>query len=269
MASPTLNATIVRRDEVGPDLLVVGVRPDGPAFDFLPGQYATLGLPGTHARASNAKADRDPEVAATEKLIKRAYSIASPSTQRDSVEFYLNMVDDGAFTPRLFALPIGGRVWMSTKAVGTFTLEGVTPADDVLLIATGTGLAPFMSMLESQSETRQGRHWVLVHGTRYVADLGYHDRLLKLAASRPWLSYLPSVTRPETAWSGRTGRVQGLFEGGEIEAMTQRQVTPQTAHVYLCGNPDMITSMQAMLESRGFKVHKRHDPGQLHIESYW
>jgi ferredoxin--NADP+ reductase len=269
MASPTLNATIVRRDEVGPDLIVLGVRPDGPPIDFAPGQYATLGLPGTHARAPNAKADRDPEVAATDKLIKRAYSIASPPAHRDSLEFYLNMVDDGAFTPRLFALPVGGRVWMSTKAVGTFTLEGVSNGDDVLLIATGTGIAPFMSMLEAQSDGPQGRHWVLVHGVRYVADLGYHRRLTELAATRPWLSYLPSVTRPETAWDGRTGRVQGLFESGAIEALTGRQVTSQTSHVYLCGNPDMITSMQAMLESRGYKVHKRHDPGQLHIESYW
>ncbi len=269
MASPTLNATIVRRDEVGPGLIVLGVRPDGPTFDFLPGQYATLGLPGTHARLEDAKAEREPGLASSEKLIKRAYSIASPSTQRDSVEFYLNIVDDGAFTPRLFALPMGGRVWMSSKAVGTFTLEGVGPADDVVLIATGTGLAPFVSMIGSQGETPLGRRWVVVHGTRYIADLGYHDQLMALAASRPWLSYLPAVTRPEAPWSGQTGRVQSLFESGAIEAMTQRQVSPQTSHVYLCGNPDMITSMQALLESRGFKLHKRHDPGQLHIESYW
>lgn len=268
MASATLNATIVRRDEVAPGLVVLGVRPDGPMFDFLPGQYATLGLPGTHARAATAIADRDPVVATTDKLIKRAYSIASPNTKRDSVEFYLNMVDDGAFTPRLFALPVGGRVWMSTKAVGVFTLEGVGQDDDLILVATGTGLAPFVSMLDSQGERHVGRHWVIIHGTRYVADLGYHAHLTRRGTMKD-LSYVPTVTRPETAWAGRTGRVQGLFESGELETLTGRQVTPETAHVYLCGNPEMITSMQALLESRGFTVHKRHEPGRLHIESYW
>lgn len=267
MASSTLNATIVRRDEVGPGLLVLGVRPDAPLFEFEAGQYATLGLPGTHPRAANAKADRDPSVA-TDKLIKRAYSIASPTTQRDSVEFYLNMVDDGAFTPRLFALPVGGRVWMSTKAVGVFTLEGVTHDQDIILCSTGTGLAPFISMLASQGKPHVGRHWVIIHGVRHVADLGYHAHLTERSSMRE-LSYVPTVTRPESEWSGRVGRMQGLFESGAIEAMTQRQVTPETAQIYLCGNPEMITSMQALLESRGFTVHKRHAPGSLHIESYW
>lgn len=269
MASPTLNATIVRRDEVGPGLLVIGVRPDVPLFDFQPGQYATLGLPSNAVRAANAKADRDPEAGKTDKLIKRAYSIASPSTKRDSVEFYLNMVDDGAFTPRLFALGVGGRVWMSTKAVGTFTLEGVGPDDDVILVATGTGLAPFVSMLDTESSTRPGRHWVLIHGTRYIADLGYHAHLLERAKQLSRFSYLPSVTRPEGPWDGRVGRVPGLFESGELEKLTGRAVTPQTSHVYLCGNPDMITDMQTLLGGRGFTVHKRHEPGRLHVESYW
>ncbi len=273
MASPSLNATIVRRDEVGPGLLILGVRPDGPLFEFTPGQYTTLGLPGTHARAADAKADREPEIAESGKLIKRAYSIASPATQRDSVELYLNMVDDGAFTPRLFALPVGGRLWMSPKAVGVFTLEGVADDHDVILCSTGTGIAPFISMLESQGPGAMlpkhvGRYWVLIHGVRHVADLGYHAHLTQRAAAQD-LSYVPTVTRPEREWVGRMGRVQGLFESGAIEGMTGRQVSPETAHVYLCGNPEMITSMQALLESRGFTVHKRHEPGRLHIESYW
>ncbi len=267
MAPQQLNATIVRREEVGPGLIILGVKPDTELFTFEPGQYATLGLPGNAPRHADAKADRAAEALAGDKLVKRAYSIASPSSQRDSVEFYLNMVDDGAFTPRLFHLGVGGRVWLSARAVGTFTLEGVAPTDDVILIATGTGLAPFVSMLLSRFNDTA--HWTLIHGTRYVADLGYRELLSAKAVAHANLHYLASVTRPEIAWSGHTGRVQTFFDEGALERATGHPLDLTKSHVYMCGNPDMITQMQGFFESRGLTVHKRHAPGRLHIESYW
>lgn len=265
MPPSALNATIVRRDEVAPGLVILGVKPDAPLFSFQPGQYATLGLPGEAPRHASAKNDRDPVDDPT-KLIKRAYSIASASTKRDSVEFYMNMVDDGSFTPRLFAVPVGGRVWLSAKAVGAFTLENVEPHQNVLMIATGTGLAPFVSMVESAFECRSDRYWALIHGTRYVADLGYREQLSALACDR--FHYLPTVSRPETAWP-EPGRVTKFFENGALEAIVKAPLDPKTTHVYLCGNPEMIVQMQQHFEERGFVLHKRHAPGSLHIESYW
>ncbi|MBC7792420.1 MAG: ferredoxin--NADP reductase [Clostridia bacterium] len=263
MLATALNATIVRRDEVAPGLIVLGVKPDAPLFSFEPGQYATLGLAGEAPRHASAKHDRDPVEERT-KLIKRAYSIASPNTQRDCVEFYLNMVDDGSVTPRLFAVPIGGRVWLSAKAVGTFTLDGVLPTDDVVMIATGTGIAPFVSMVLSRFEPRDARYWALIHGTRNVVDLGYRAEMSAIKG----LIYLPTVSRPEIPWP-EPGRVNRFFENGAFEKVTGKNLDPKTTHIYLCGNPEMILQMQRHFEECGFVLHRRHAPGTLHIESYW
>ena len=115
--------------------------------DFEPGQFAVLGLSGTATRheVSNPEEER----ANPGKLIKRAYSIASSSVANEYVEFYIVMVRSGALTPRLFALSVGDRLWLSPKVSGLFTLADVPPDQQVLLISTGTGLAPYMSMLRS------------------------------------------------------------------------------------------------------------------------
>ena len=142
-----LNATVTQREQVSPDLIVLRVAPRGPLFAFEPGQYGVLGLPGSAPRAPmSGKEDAPP---AGDKLVRRAYSIASSSKAGEYLEFYIKLVRTGELTPRLFSLKVGDSVWLGPKPAGHFTLDTVPPDKDLVMVATGTGLAPYVSMIRT------------------------------------------------------------------------------------------------------------------------
>ena len=145
--SDPYNATVIGREEINPQLLILRVRPDGELFDFRPGQFGVLGLLGSAPRVEESTPEDVPS--APDKIIRRAYSIASASIERRYLEFYLTLITSGQLTPRLFALQHGSRVFLGPKASGIFTLDRVAPEKAVVLIATGTGLAPYVSMLRT------------------------------------------------------------------------------------------------------------------------
>ena len=175
---------------------VVGSDADALLFEFLAGQYTAIGLPADAPRIEGADPDEDAN-GKPRKLIVRAYSIASSSKARDYVELYVTLVKSGALTPRLWMLQPGDRLWLGPKAKGLFTLEGV-PADcDVVLIGTGTGLAPYISMIRDYHQCNIGRRFAVVHGARYVRDLGSPPAVQALAVvCRPLVS-VPTAIRPE------------------------------------------------------------------------
>src|SRR5664280_351445 len=263
------NATVIGREEIHPDLIVLRVRPDAALFDFKPGQFGVLGLPGGAPRVPEAT----PEEPATEpdKLIRRAYSIASSSVERRYVEFYLTLINSGQLTPRLFALKHGSPLFLGPKASGVFTLDRVPPGKAVVLIATGTGLAPYLSMLRTMLVNETQRRFVVLHGARFGWDLGYRGELESLARLRPNFTYIPSITRPDQDphFHGRTGRVQALVEQGVVEQESGVALDPAQADVFLCGNPDMVKAVKAMLEGRGFKADEPGKLGTIHVEEYW
>lgn len=221
---------------------------------FEPGQWATLGLP-------------DPEGAG--KFLKRVYSIASAPGQ-PHLEFYIQLVKEGGFTTRLWHLHPGDALWVAPNIAGFFTLEPVPAGADLALVATGTGLAPFVSMLRHPPCCRW-RRCVVVHGARNVSELGYRDELTARAAGDPSLTYLPLVTRePEgAAWTGLRGRVQSVLEGDAWARAVGAPLDPASWHVFLCGNPEMIDDLDARLKALGFTHHRRSAPGNLHFERYW
>lgn len=259
-----LNATLLQRREITPDLLIFAVHPDGGVPDFVAGQYVALGLPGSAPRLAGTLPDKEP--VAAEKLIKRAYSIGSAPTQKEALEFYIAVVRDGALTARLAALREGDRLFAAPKITGTFTLHDVPADKNLLLVATGTGLAPYISMLRTPTTWQPGRSITVVHGVRYPQDLGYREELESLQRRRPEFTYLPAVSRPHEGdgWQGLSGRVPRLFERGEIPLDVERD------HVFLCGNPDMIDDLEKMLMGRGFTLHGKKNPvGNIHLERYW
>ncbi len=142
-----LNATMTRRETLSPDLVVLRVEPRGKLFEFKPGQYAVLGLPGSAPRVPMSASEDEPPP--PEKLVRRAYSIASSSRVGEYLEFYVKLVRTGELTPRLFALKPGDPLWLGPKVAGQFTLESVPPETNLTLVATGTGLAPYISMIRS------------------------------------------------------------------------------------------------------------------------
>ena len=263
------NATIVGREEVGAQLLVLRVRTDAPVFDFKPGQFTVLGLLASEPRVPEAD-DEEPPVEAG-RLIRRAYSIASSNLEKHYAEFYITLIASGQLTPRLFALPFGGRLFLGSKPSGAFTLDRVAPGRTVLLVATGTGLAPYMSMLRTMLVHDTQRSVIVLHGARYSWDLGYRGELESLARLRPNFTYIPSITRPDEDphFRGNIGRVQRLLEGGVVQLLSGQPLDPARMDVFLCGNPDMIRTARDTLKARGFRLDRGQETGNLHFEEYW
>ncbi|MEM1109148.1 MAG: ferredoxin--NADP reductase [Planctomycetota bacterium] len=249
--------------------------------DFEPGQYVTLGLPAP-APVTSGTASRPARPGHRPKLTRRAYSIASPATEKNSIEFYIVRVDDGQLTPSLWDLDVGQTLYMNEKIGGHFTLPAdehgrPTTADQTLvMVGTGTGLAPFRSMYltyrDAAGENKRWNKFVLLDGCRHARDLGYHDELAALAEQDDDFIYLPTVTREpaDSAWPGRRGRVNTLLDPESFHAATGLNFSPDSCHVYLCGNPQMIDQAEADLTQRGFvtRDHK-HPDGNLHFERYW
>lgn len=247
------NATVVGRNDLNAELAIVHVAPDGwNPPDFEPGQFATLGLPDPEKRSG---------------LLKRVFSIAS-APGAPAMEFYIQLVKHGEFTRRLWHLEEGDRLWLSDKVAGRFTLEPVPPDKDLLLLGTGTGLAPYLSMVRHYRGRERWRRAAVVHGVRHVADLGYREELERLAAEDESLAYVPLVSR-DPEWTGVRGRVQLLLEDGALEARTGFPLDPTTCHVFLCGSPAMIDDMEVALAALGFTAHSGRAPGNLHFERYW
>ena len=252
------NATIVRREDLHRNLMVVSVAPDAGEFPpFLPGQFVSIG--------------RLREASDGQELVKRSYSIGSSARERSSVELFLVHVDDGEFTSWLFAQRTGARVWLSPKASGGFTLEGVPPGRDLVLVSTGTAVAPYVSMIRTHGDDPPWRRVVLINGVRYAADLGYRGELETVAARDPRLRYLPVVTREpaESAWRGLRGRVNDVLAPDRFAGVAGFPLDPESCHVFLCGNPLMIEELEGSLRARGFRKHTRNHPGSLHLEKYW
>lgn len=263
------NATVIGREEIHPELIVLRVRPDDKLYDFKPGQFAVLGLPGNAQRVPQAEMENPAPEA--DKLIRRAYSIASASVERRYVEFYITLITSGQLTTRLFALKHGSRVFLGPKASGVFTLDRTPPGKTAVLIATGTGLAPYVSMLRSVLAHETERKFVVLHGARYSWDLGYRGELETLARLRSNFTYIPSITRPDQDqhFLGRIGRIQAILEQGALEKDAGVKLDPKHADVFLCGNPEMIKIVSGMLETKGFKRSQGKDPGSIHVEEYW
>jgi ferredoxin--NADP+ reductase len=266
------NATLVKKEVLAQGLEILRIAPDQTPYRFEAGQYTVLGLLGSAPRADGSEPeDPDPE---QDRMIKRAYSIASGSNER-FLEFYVVLVSSGSLTPRLLALKEGDRLWVSPKAVGVFTLESVPPESGILLVATGTGLAPYISMLRSKIEGECGgtRRWAVLHGARRSWDLGYRGELETIRRRCPNFFYLPSITRPspEDPWSGLVGRVNDLLVDGTFEERFGERLDPARHHVFLCGNPGMVEAAVKQLGERGFSEwnRKKNSAGTIHVERYW
>ncbi len=194
MTEKGYNATVVQKILATPGLMILRVAPDGGTPEFTPGQYTVLGLYSDEPRVQQSEPDWKTYEERT--LIRRAYSITSASVEKEYLEFYISLVRSGQLTPRLFALEIGSRLFTGGKAVGMFTLRRVPREKHILLIATGTGLAPYMSMIRSELNLKEPRRFVVLHGAGCSWDLGYRDELATLDRLVDHFHYLPTITEP-------------------------------------------------------------------------
>ncbi len=266
------NATLIEREDIHAALAIFKIRLDSDdALDFEPGQFTTLGLidpdaPPPNPNSPATKRRRGP------KLIRRAYTIVSSPKTKTHLEFYIVHGDEGTFTPLLWQLKPGDPLFMDPKIKGNFTLAGIPDGKDLIMVGTGTGLAPFWSMLNTYRHTGCWRKLVLLDGCRYVKDLGYYEQLTKIAEEDDSIIYLPTVTRePDDApWAGLRGRVHGILEPEKFNELTGISLDPRRCHVLLCGSPQMIDQASENLGKLGFVTRDRdHPDGNIHFERYW
>ncbi len=227
------NADLVRRVDETDDLAYFWVRLRGEPVAFEPGQYLTIG------------------VFADGKIVQRPYSVASCArTAGEGYEFYVRLVPILRFTTLLWRLPVGhGMRLIGPK--GRFMLE---PDDDRthLFISTGTGIAPFMSMIRTLLHDGERRRVVLCQGVSYQNELGYQALLHAWEADPSFdFRFVPTVSRPNdarnTGWAGRTGRVETILDA----VCDDLGLTPEGTVAYICGNPDMILNAEEILQRRG------------------
>lgn len=265
-----LNSYVSQVVQVSPIMKIFRITPDGWDLpEFVAGQFVTLYLPGSASRCSQATAEI--KEVAPDKMVKRAYSIASSSNEKEYLEFYITLVHSGGLTPRLFDLKIGDRIGMGKKITGMFTLSSVDDSNNLILVGTGTGVAPYMSMIRSDL-LRGKRKITVLHGAANSWDLGYSSELRLLESMFDNFSYIPTILMPDnepTAWKGQTDFVQNILEKGMVEEKWGASVEPDNTHLFLCGNPNMIDSVVEVMGKKGFSEHSRKNPeGQIHVERF-
>ncbi len=222
-----------------------------PVHPFAAGQFTKLGLEIDGER------------------VQRAYSYVNAPNNPD-LEFYLVTVPEGKLSPRLAALKPGDEVQLVSEAAGFFVLDEVPDCDTLWMLATGTALGPYLSILQEGKDLARFNNLVLVHAVRYAADLSYLPLMLELQKRYEGKLRIQTVVSRESVPGSLTGRVPALIESGELERVTGLTMTTENSHVMLCGNPQMVRDTQQLLkDSRQMTKHLRRRPGHMTAEHYW
>ena len=220
------------------------LRLEGAPLDFQAGQFVRIALDINGER------------------VARAFSFVN-APQDPVLEFYGVIVPEGPLSPRLATLKSGDALYVARNPAGFLVLSEVPDAETLWLISTGTGLAPFLSILRTETPWRRFRNVVLVHAVRYAGELTYRE----LIAATP-ARYVTFVSREQAAGS-LAGRIPAAIADGRLEQAAGVKLAPETSQVMLCGNPQMLRDAAAALMARGLRKHRRRAPGHITVESFW
>jgi len=224
------------------------LRVEAPPLRFEAGQFVRIGLDLGGER------------------VARPFSFVNPPAD-PVLEFFGVVVPDGPLSPALARLKAGDALQVADNPSGFLVLSEVPPAEDLWLVATGTGIAPFLSILRTAAPWQRFGRVILVHAARRASELVYQDLILELRAARPALSYVSFVSR-EAHPGSLAGRIPAAILDGRLEAAAQ-PIAAARSQFMLCGNPDMLKDAGAALASRGLRKNRRRTPGQITVESFW
>ncbi|NJM32966.1 MAG: ferredoxin--NADP reductase [Limnobacter sp.] len=236
-----------------------------PGFRFAAGQFARLGMENTLQLQGEGP------------VIWRAYSMVS-GPYDEQLEFFSIVVPNGAFTSHLSQLQVGGTLCIDKTSFGFLTTARFESGSQLWMLSSGTGLAPFLSILNDPAPWQQFQHIVLVHSARTTAELAY-ESVIQGLAQHPMLSelvpnlgsrfhYVPVVTR-EASPSGLIQRIPELLQSGALQQYTGLHTSVQASRFMICGNPDMVKDVRTTLKSMGYTNARQSAPGQIAVENYW
>ena len=238
---------IIERRDIADDLWAIRVDPGG-EFPYRSGQYATLGI------------------VTPEKHHERPYSIVSAPHEK-YLEFFFELVPHGQLTPRLHAAKVGDAITLRKSGRGNFTLDLAVGRPNHFLIATVTGVAPYISYVRSlhhewkTTKRNDVPRLFILEGASRSWEMGYSEELDSLSQEVPWLTYVPTVSRPweDETWRGETGRVDDVIR----KYADLWNLAPTNTKVYLCGHPDMIEHARGIVRRRGW------DEDAIQAEAYF
>ncbi len=246
MDSKYIKAAVMSRRDINPELWVIRIKPEE-KIPFQAGQYVTIGLPSGS------------------KMLERPYSIASSPSQPE-LEFFLELVPHGELTPHLYDVPVGEEVFLRRSAKGRFVFDAASGHPNHFLVATVTGVAPYVSMVrEFAAREAQGERIpyriALLQAASVSTELGYCEELGALAQERPWLDYIPTISRiwMDPAWTGERGRAEDVARK-HLDALG---FTAADTTAYICGNPVMVENVKGVLKRAGFPKES------IKEEVYW
>lgn len=238
-------------------------RPQG--FRFTAGQFARLGVDNKLGLEGEAE------------VIWRAYSMVS-SPFDEYLEFFSIVVPSGAFTSHLAKLDIGSPIYLDKTNFGFLTTARFESGKDLWLLASGTGLAPFLSILHDPHTWDQFENIVLVHSARTAEELVYQEMIGNFV-NHPVLGelvnnikkrffYVPVVTRYKAA-DCLSERITTLLEQGTLAKHTGLEMSTERSRFMICGNPDMVTDVRNVLKLKGYTPARKNNPGEIAVENYW
>lgn len=247
--------TLLDVQSLTPSLFTLRTTRD-PGFRFTAGQFVRLGV---------NKADGS--------TVWRAYSLVS-SPFDEHLDFFSIVVPGGEFTSELSRLRVGDTLMVERQATGFLTLNRFVDGRDLWMLGTGTGVAPFLSILQDFEVWEKFEKIILVYSAREAQELAY-QALIKELGEREYLAeyahkltYIPIVTR-ERCTGALNGRITTFIENGELERAAGVELTPEHSRVLICGNPQMVDDTRQLLKQRDMNLSLSRRPGQVAVENYW
>jgi len=218
-------------------------------FSFVPGQFVRVAL------------DIDGE------RVARPYSLVNLPTT-DYLEIYFNIVPEGPLSPRLAELEPGDSIFVATRANGFLTVDEVPQSRNLWMMATGTGVGPFLSILAGDAAWQRFDKLVLAYSVREQSELSYRQLIEEIRQRHgDQFCFIPVVTREQVEGAVNT-RIPEAIDNGVMEKTAGVTLRAEDSHVMMCGNSDMISSATECLKARGMKKHLRRDPGHITTEKY-
>ena len=224
------------------------LRVEAPRLDFEAGQFVRIAL--------EVQGER----------VARPFSFVNPPAD-PVLEFYGVIVPEGPLSPRLARLGAGDALEIADNPAGFLVLSEVPQAEDLWLVSTGTGIAPFLSILCTDAPWQRYRRVILVHAARQAKELVYRGLIAEIQTRREQFKYLTFVSR-ESHPKSLSGRIPAAIRDGRLEAAAGA-IAAERSQIMLCGNPQMLKDVAAALIERGLRKHRRRAPGHITVESFW